>query len=153
MTGKVGAFPLKRLPVAFRNDRKGMRLVSLSHHRDRGRFLGQAKRAKLGRFLHVGRNDKKGAPSSGQTLRQAQGPRRFLHALRLVGMTMGVEMTGEGSFDMLRNRSGTAEISPCASLRFPTCGRLPVAFRNDRWGSRDVERSTLVKTTEVSLRH
>ena len=24
------------------------------------------------------------------------------------------------------------EIPPCASLRFPTCGRLPVAFRDDK---------------------
>jgi hypothetical protein len=24
------------------------------------------------------------------------------------------------------------EISPCAALRFPTCGRLPVAFRDDK---------------------
>ena len=64
---------------------------------------------------------------------------RSLHALRLVEMTSFLSFRASFPFVIssvvelcsLGLSKKSHEISPCASLRFPTYGRLPVAFRDD----------------------
>ena len=58
---------------------------------------------------------------------------RSLHSFHSVEMTIKrVDSRPVVAYPLPFEMTEGEEISPCASLRFPTCGRLPVAFRDDK---------------------